>query len=403
MCFSRVHLRESLSRGFARCFLVLILLSYPSLTLALYAQGKPTATQFASFSTKADAARDSDRLDEAIVLYRKALAMKPDWGEGWWSLGTILYDRDDYTGATRAFRKLVLLNPKAGTARIMLGLCEFELGQDDAALRHIEEGKKIGIQNDQQLRQVMLFHEGVLLQRSGKFEGARDTLEQLCLEGAHGDDVAEILGMVSLRMRDRNPPPDDSQDHHLVTRVGRAVCLAGQKKYDDARAAFDVLVKEHPDYPNIHYAYGLLLVEARDTAAAVVEFEREIKNNPSHVYARLQIAAARYKIDSAAGLPFAEAAVRLDPGLPFGHYLLGLLLLDTDDYRGAIPELEVAQKAFPGEAAVYFALGSAYSRAGRREDAARARAAFEKLSREKGDDSAPGSHAGGHREAMPPH
>jgi len=66
----------------------------------------------------------------------------------------------------------------------------------------------------------------------------------------------------------------------------------------------------------------------------------------------------------------------------FAHYLLGLLLLDTNDYERALPELEIAQRAFPREPKVYFALGSAYSRAGRKQDAARARSMFERLTKE---------------------
>jgi tetratricopeptide (TPR) repeat protein len=66
----------------------------------------------------------------------------------------------------------------------------------------------------------------------------------------------------------------------------------------------------------------------------------------------------------------------------FAHYLLGLLLLDTNDYQRALPELEIAEKAFPREPKLYFALGSAYSRAGRKQDAERARSMFERLTKE---------------------
>ncbi len=118
------------------------------------------------------------------------------------------------------------------------------------------------------------------------------------------------------------------------------------------------------------------------SGAPVEEFEQEIKNNPHHVFARLQIAASLYKVNSAAGLPFAEQAVKLDPRVPLGHYLLGLLLLDTDQYLKAIPELEAAQRALPREAKLYLALSSAYARAGRRQEAERARATFMRLNQE---------------------
>lgn len=42
----------------------------------------------------------------------------------------------------------------------------------------------------------------------------------------------------------------------------------------------------------------------------------------------------------------------------------------------AIPELEMARKRFNREAAIYFALGNAYARAGRKTEAAEARENF---------------------------
>jgi Flp pilus assembly protein TadD len=68
----------------------------------------------------------------------------------------------------------------------------------------------------------------------------------------------------------------------------------------------------------------------------------------------------------------------------FAHYLLGLLLLDTDNFHSAIPELETARKSLPREAKLYFALASAYSRAGRKLDARQARITFQRLKESAG-------------------
>ena len=348
---------------------------------ALQAQTK-SQTSFSGLAAKADVARDGNRLDEAVVLYRKALALRPSWAEGWWSLGTIQYDRNAYADCARAFRKVVVLAPQNGTAHAMLGLCEFELGRDTLALLHILKGISIGLQTDDALRNVVLYHQGILLQRKGSFQAAQETLEQLCLRGSQGDEVANVLGMTMLRLTSRNPPPPGSRDADVVLRVGQAECLAGQKKFDEARPVFDALVKEHGDYPNLHYAYGLFLFGIYDVAGGVEQMKQEIANNPKHVLAHLRIAASLYKEDSAAGIPYAEEAVKLAPRMGFAHYLLGLLLLDINNYERALPELEIAQKSYPREAKLYFALGSAYSRAGRKRDAARARATFERLTKE---------------------
>ncbi|MBZ5655082.1 MAG: tetratricopeptide repeat protein [Acidobacteriia bacterium] len=359
--------------------IALSLLSSP----ALRAQTTPNShSGFAALAAKADAARDAERLDEALALYRKALALRPAWAEGWWSLGTIQYDRNAYAEAARAFEKVTVLAPKNGTAYVMLGLSEFELGRDELALQHIQKGKDVGVDKDVGLRHVVLYHEAVLLQRKGKFEAAQETLEQLCRQGVQSGGIANVLGMTLLRLTSKNPPPPGSADANVVVRVGRSECLAGQKKYDEARPGFEAVVKENPTYPNIHYAYGLFLLEVRDLAGGVEQLKQEVNNNPTHVLARLRIAAAQYKEDSAAGIPYAEEAVKLAPQMGFAHYLLGLLLLDTNDYERALPELEIAQKAFPREAKLYMALGSAYSRAGRKQEAARARAMFERLTKE---------------------
>ena len=347
------------------------------LVATLVAQSRSSGS-FSQLSAQADVARDANRLDDAIKLYRKALALRPGWAEGWWSLGTIEYDRNEYAQAAQAFRKLVALAPKSGNALAMLGLSEFELGQDDLALKHIQASKEFGLAEDDQLRKVVLYHEGVLLQRKGKFESAQQTLKQLCLLGVQNGDVATTLGLTMLRSTAKTASKA-SPDAEVILRVGQGECFAGQKKYEEGKKIFSEIVAQHPDYPNIHYAYGLFLEDARDLPAALSEYKEEIKNNPNDVFSRLRIAAANYKVNSAAGLPYAEEAVKLAPGQAFGHYLLGLLLLDTDKYQEAIPELEMSKKAYPEDAKIYFALGSAYARAGRREDAARARAKFTEL------------------------
>lgn len=359
--------------------IALSLLSSPKLS----AQAGPTPTAgFAALAAKANAARDADHLDEALPLYRKALALRPGWAEGWWSVGTIEYDQNAFAEAARAFQKVTVLAPGNGTAFVMLGLSEFELGRDELSLQHLQKGSDIGLDKDVGLRHAVLYHQGVLLQRQGKFESAQETLEQLCLQGVQNDETAAVLGMTVLRSTAKSPPVQGSADANVVLSLGRAECLAGQKKYDEARPGFEQVVKQNPSYPNIHYAYGLFLLEARDLPSGVEQFKQEIANNPGHVFARLRIASAEYKVDSAAGVPFAEEAVKLDPGVPLGHYLLGLLLLDVDQPKKAIPELEVAEKVFPRDPKIYFALGSAYSRVGRQQDAARARATFEHLSKE---------------------
>jgi predicted Zn-dependent protease len=165
----------------------------------------------------------------------------------------------------------------------------------------------------------------------------------------------------------------------VVDRAGQAEALLAARDYDQAKQAYVQLTGEFPNYPNLHFAFGRLLLETNETDKAVEQFQLELKRDPENVYSLLEIASVRYQVDSQDGLPYAEKALKLAPRLPFVHYLVGILRLDTGDAAGAIPELQIAQKAFPNEARVYFSLGAAYARTGRKSEATRARTEFARL------------------------
>jgi tetratricopeptide (TPR) repeat protein len=346
-----------------------------------YAAAKKS--DFATLSSEADAARDAGRLDQAAPLYRKALALRPGWTEGWWALGTILYDKDSYADAAQAFQRVLQLDPKNGTAHLMLALCDYQLDRDASAMEHIQTAKKLGVQKDGDLQNVLAYHEAMLLLRGGRYERALEALQPLVAAGVDDENVDLALGMAVLLMRPKTGALADPTGRQTVLRAGHAERLFLAKDFDAAKTAYSTLVQDVPEFPNVHYAYGRFLLATEDLEKGVAQFLEQIKKDPSHVRARMLIAAARYRVDSAAGLPFAVEVVKLHPQYPFGHYLLGLLYFDTDDIVRATRELETAARMVPTEAQFQFALGNAYARAGRTEDAARARAAFVRLRKEE--------------------
>jgi len=352
----------------------------------LLAQSNSNSADLASLSAQANAARDSNHLDEAVALYKKALGLNPQWAEGWFNLGTVAYARNDYAGAARAFRRVLPLAPKEGSAYAFLGLCEYELGEYDNALKHIEEASALGIAKNPQFRQVVLYHEGLLNLRKSRFRAASEALSQLCRDNQYDPQTTMAMGMAALRIPGTSLPAKGSLESIVVPRVGHAACLAAAQKYDDARPEFAAVVNDYPKFPNIHFAYGKFLAETNEIGPAVAQFELEVQNNPQDVYSRLEIAATDYKVDSAAGIPYAERALQLAPQVMFAHYLLGLLYLDTGDFQKAIPHLELAAKAFPKAPDIYFALSSALAKAGRKQESQEALRTYQRLKQETNED-----------------
>jgi len=332
---------------------------------------------FEDLAARANEARQSDRTDEAASLYQKALARRPAWGEGWWYLGTLLYDRDDYSEAAAALQHAVKLNPQSGPAAAMLGLCEAKLDRGSDALVHLDAGLKQGAGADPALRRVVLYTKGTLLLAAGRFGDAQETLDMLAREGIAEDELIMALGCAVLGLKTA-----DGATHEIVRQAGWAEHFAAQGDYTQAEREYATLAAQAPGFHDVQFAYGRFLLANHQDDRAVEAFEREIQNTPNHLLARLGIAGIKLQTGPAAGVPYAEQAVKLAPGLCESHYLLGALLLETGDTQRAIRELENARRLDPRQARVYFELSRAYAKVQRKEDAARARAEFARLNQE---------------------
>ncbi len=350
---------------------------------------------FDLLAAEASVAREGDRLDDAIAAYKKALAIKPDWAEGWWYLATIHYDRDNYAEAAKGFREAARLQPKAGAAWAMLGLCEFRLALYDEALIHIQQGRTLGLGDNQELTRVMRYHEGVLSILKGEFEKAQQTLGTLSYEGLKSEDLIIAHGLAALRLGMAPRQVDiNYRDRDLIRRAGLAEHFAAQKNMSDAHREYDVLARDYAKVPNVQYAYGKFLLMNRDEEGALAAFLRELENWPKHVLARCQIANIKLlhkEIES--GLPYAEEAAKQAPRLPLARYLFGRLLLEANQNQRAIQELEIAAQMVPTEAKIYFALARAYTRMKRKEDADRARETFTRLSKQAQNEASAGASA----------
>ncbi len=362
---------------------IFILIALCSLRAAAAQKQSTSLQDFDRLAALAAQARDANRLDEAVTLYRQALRSRPKWGEGWFYLATLLYERDSWAEAVQAFRKATDLDPKVGTAWVMLGLCEFKLGRFNDALEHIQHGRRLGTPAEPQFNYVMLYHEGLLLLGKGEFERAQDTLGLLSSDGVENEDLTTALGLSVLRISFSDLLAGDSALRELVRRAGWAEHLAAQKKFDEALSEYARLATDFPRAQNVQYAYGRFLIVSNQDEKAIAAFKREIENTPNHLLARLWIADTKFRLkDFAGGLPYAEEVVKLSPQLPVGHFLLGAMLLGAGQTARAITELETAQRSLTNEPKIYFQLARAYATAGRKADANRARTTFTRLNKQ---------------------
>jgi tetratricopeptide (TPR) repeat protein len=335
------------------------------------------AQNFPQIAKEAETARDQNQIDDAVRLYRECVRLRPSWSEGWWYLGTLLYDKNSFGEAREALTHFVKLQENAAPGWALLGLSEYETGAYDQSLRHLQHSLALGLKGDPQIAKVVRFHEALLLTYFGQFEMALKRYAQLYPAGDERTMITAI-GLAALRMP-MLPAAVPASRLDLVNDCGRAVYDEIALEPAEAKRGFERLLAKYPGAPEIHYVYGRFLLTS-DPDAAIREWKEEIRISPKHVPARLEIAFEYLKRgDAEKALPYAREAVELEPNSFAARNALGRALLETGDVKAGVAELEKARDLAPDSPETRLALASAYAKAGRATDAARERAEFVRL------------------------
>jgi tetratricopeptide (TPR) repeat protein len=336
--------------------------------------------EFARLEKAATDARLAERWAEAIGLYAKLVKLDPDYVEGFWYQGTAHYSSDNFTGCRDSMRQVLRLAPKNGAAYAFLGLCEFALKDYDRSLQHLLQSRFLGVGDAPELGDSARYHAAILMTRMEQFEQALETLGEFAGAGNDNPRVIEAMGIATLRMPllPIELPPDRRE---MVLMAGRASYMMATRNTSSAEKAFEALAFRYPETPNVHYAFGVFLLQEKPDRA-IDEFKREIELQPQHPWSLMQLAYEYLKRGEAQqALPFARQAVEVAPKAFPARKALGQALLETGDVEGAIRELETGIELAPESPGLHFTIARAYQRAGRQDDAARARNEFTRLDR----------------------
>lgn len=342
-------------------------------------------TAFQSLALRAATARDAGDVPGSIKLYREALGLKPEWQEGWWYLGSLLYDNNRYPDAVNALHRLTSLNSNLGAAWALLGLSEFETHAFSQSLLHLERAQRLGVGDHQELADVTHYHLAILLNSQGQCEGAQNLLSNLLLQGKNSEDVQVGLGLSMLRVPLLPAQLDPSKDA-LIHRAGEIAAFIARRQYEQADLAFQYFLKQYPGTPFAHYAYGAMLATRGQEDAAEDQFREETQVTPDSALAYTEWAFIEFRAQHYdAALPLAQTATRLAPGFFMAHYVLGDILLASGDTLASVPQLETARRLAPESPEIRYSLARAYAKTGKSELAKREHAEFLRLRTRKDD------------------
>jgi tetratricopeptide (TPR) repeat protein len=330
------------------------------------------ADSFEDLAARAASAREADDIPHAIELYRQALAVNPKWQEGWWYLGSLQYDTDQYAGGRDALTHLVELTPNAAPALGLLGLCEFETGAYVQSLTHIQRSLALNAPSQPQMDRVLRYHEALLLAVTGDFEEALQKYSWLLQHGSGNPTVVMSMGLAALRtsVLPQNIP---AEQQALYTTAGKAVAFTMSGDVNSAEQTYTEMLQKFPQAMNVHYLHGCFLLNAHPEQA-MSEFQRELELSPSNPAAMAMLSwMLMRRGDLQTAMPYANKAVEKAPKLAIGQMVLGRLLVEAGTIDKGIRHLEIAERLNPGFLGAHLSLATAYSRIGRTEDARRER------------------------------
>jgi tetratricopeptide (TPR) repeat protein len=355
-----------------------LIIATPNLAALLQAQTATAPPSFQTLSRQAETARDTKQLDRALALYQRALKLKPDWDEGWWNLGSIAYDLDQYTACGAAFHNLATLRPTSAPAWTMAGLCEYKLRKFEPALDSLTHVEALKFDEPAELARAARLHLALVLTKLGSFEKAIAVLTELTRVHKKSPEASVAAGIAGLRQPWLSfEVPEASRD--LVLQLGDAMTAAMELDYKEAESKFEALVAQYPREANVHFRYGAYL-NIQDSERGIDEIKKAVELAPDHIPALVGLTVIYLKReDLEHALEFGERAVKASPTDFSTHIALGRVLLAKDNPAGAAKELEAAVKLAPASPDARFSLASSYSRLGRKEDAARELAEFKRL------------------------
>lgn len=161
------------------------------------------------------------------------------------------------------------------------------------------------------------------------------------------EQFADLAATAAHRARERlTKAHADSARAHLVLAEG----FAEGHKISEAVREYAAALAREPYAPEVHLAFGKLLLEAGDTGRALVEFSMESRIRPASADA---------------------------------HFHTGSILLSQNKPKEALAELNRADELSPNSPLILLAVGRAATAAG---DSARAESAFRKVAASAADD-----------------
>jgi len=249
---------------------------------------------------------------EAMIHYRKALEIKPNYADAYYNIGTVFMRQGKDQEALAHFLQALSLKPERAETHNQLGAILTRQGKVEEAIAHFAQAVRIDPDHEE-----ARYNLGTVLLRRGRAQEAM----------IHFNRALQIN-------------PKDTKVH-----INMGLALAAQGEIEEALAHLKQAIQISPENPDAHYNLATLLAGQGRDQEALFHFNGTLRLNPEDVQAHYQMGVIlfRHGKNEEAMAHLAEA-IRMNPNYGEAHHALGWAYLKIGKRDLALAEYKTLQR-----------------------------------------------------------
>ena len=309
-------------------------------------------------------------LDDALILYKKAIDTKPDYAKAYYNLAGTLQDMSEFEDSIENYKKSIEIEPNFAEAHNNLGNVYRELGELEEAVNSYQ--KAIVINNNYV---EAIFSLGVVL----KSLNSRDAIDCFIKAIEIKSDFAEAHNNLGIAYKDRGQIEDaiksykkalDINSNYLEAHNNLGNAYRNLGKLKEASLSYQKAISIKSDYPTIHNNLGNTLKDLGSHEEAIESYKKALSINPdfAETYSYLGSAYRELSMYEDA-IESYQKALSIDPGNSDLMNDLGVAYKDYGNYEDAIKSYQKALSIDPENSFLHSNLGVSYKIIGRLDDA----------------------------------
>ena len=318
---------------------------------------------------------------KAIPEFESLVAAQPDNVDAQANLGVLLYFQARNSDALPHLRKAIQINPNLPKIQALLGLCEYRLGQFDAARADLTAA--VGTLTDAKFRNVVGLTLIEVETAQQDLASAAATISKLRDQAPTDPEIlyaayrinTDLAGEALLSLSLAAPQSGQMQQA-IAHELERIRDLPG------SIAAFRKAIAVDPNLPGIHFELAEALHGSdsqADRAEAEHEYTIALEKNPREVQAAVRLGdlqADRGDLDSAASLY--QRVPSQQPDNADAALGLARVYIEKNEDEKALPLLQQVLTEDPTNMLAHFRLSALYRKMHRPDDAKRELAEYQK-------------------------